>query len=64
MTLIASGELDQDVRQAWADYHERLRPLSGTAYENAELEAWTDLQAELRRLERRRRLIDLDLDSR
>ncbi len=56
------SELDQDLRQAWADYYERLQPLSGTAYENAELDAWTDLQSELSRLERRRQLLDLATD--
>jgi hypothetical protein len=66
MTPIAPGEktseLDQDLRQAWADYYDRLQPLSGAAYEDAELDAWTDLQSELRRLEGLRRLIDLDVN--
>ncbi len=66
MTPIAPSEklseLDQDLRQAWADYYDRLQPLSGAEYENAESGAWTELQAELGRLERRRRLISLDLD--
>ena len=56
------SELDQDLRQAWADYYDRLQPLSGAEYEDAELDAWTDLQSELRRLDRRRRLLDLATD--
>jgi hypothetical protein len=56
------SELDQDLRQAWADYYDRLQPLSGPEYEDAELDAWTDLQSELRRLDRRRRLLDLATD--
>jgi hypothetical protein len=66
MTPIAPSEklseLDQDLRQAWADYQDRLQPLSGSEYESAELDAWTELQAELRQLERRRRLLDLATD--
>jgi hypothetical protein len=56
------SELDQDLRQAWADYYDCLQPLRGAAYEDAELDAWTELQSELRRLERRRRLLDLATD--
>ncbi len=56
------SELDQDLRQAWAGYYDRLQPLSGAAYETAEIDAWTDLQSELRRLERRRRLLELATD--
>jgi hypothetical protein len=56
------SELDQDLRQAWADYHDRLQPLSGAAYEAAETDAWTELQSELVRLERLRRLVDLDVN--
>ncbi len=50
-------ELDEDARRAWAAYRERTRALDGDAYEYAELESWAILQHELRRLERRRRLI-------
>jgi hypothetical protein len=35
-------------------YNERLRDLDGEEYERVESESWTELQAELRRLERRR----------
>jgi hypothetical protein len=35
-------------------YSERLRDLAGDEYERAESDSWTELQCELRRLERRR----------
>ena len=41
-------------------YRERLRGLSGADYEVAEHEAWTELQSELRRLERRRKTLTQD----
>ena len=44
-------ELDAEIRQAWAAYSERLRELSGDAYEQLESESWDELQTELRRLE-------------
>jgi hypothetical protein len=47
-------ELDEDTRQAWSNYSERLRELTGAEYERVEAESWTELQAELSRLERRR----------
>ncbi len=50
-------ELDEDTRQAWNTYRERIQALSGEEYELAETESWTILQSELRRLERRRRLL-------
>jgi hypothetical protein len=61
MTTIAAAdklrELDEDTRRAWTAYREKTRELSGEDYEREELDAWTDLQSELRRLERRRRLM-------
>ena len=59
MTATAPGterlqELESDTRLAWSTYSERLRELSGDEYERVESESWTDLQAELRRLERER----------
>lgn len=62
MTTIAHDaeklrELDDDTRQAWSAYSERLRDLSGDEYERTEDESWTELQTELRRLERRRRVL-------
>ena len=60
MTAIAPDsdqlrELDDDTRRAWSAYSERLRDLSGEEYERVERESWTELQTELRRVERRRR---------
>jgi hypothetical protein len=52
-------ELDEDTARAWQAYLERLAPLDGEAYERTEHESWTVLQNELRRLERRRRLLDV-----
>jgi hypothetical protein len=48
-------ELDAGTRRAWSAYSERLRELSGDAYDRAERESWDELQSELRKLERRRR---------
>ena len=47
-------ELDAGTRRAWMAYNERLRDLDGDEYERAESESWTELQTELRRLERQR----------
>jgi hypothetical protein len=47
-------ELEADTRLAWSAYSERLRELSGDEYERVESESWTELQAELQRLERER----------
>jgi hypothetical protein len=47
-------ELDEGTRQAWMTYHQRLRDLAGDEYERVESDSWTELQRELRRLERRR----------
>jgi hypothetical protein len=47
-------ELDEGTRRAWTAYNERLRDLDGEEYEQVEAQSWTELQAELRRLERRR----------
>lgn len=50
-------ELEEDTRQAWRAYRDRTSALTGEEYERAESESWTILQNELRRLERRRRLL-------
>jgi len=50
-------ELDDGTRRAWTAYNERLRDLDGEEYERAEAESWTELQAELRRLARRRAIL-------
>jgi hypothetical protein len=47
-------ELDDGTRRAWMAYSKRLRDLAGDEYERAESDSWTELQCELRRLERRR----------
>jgi hypothetical protein len=47
-------ELDEGTRRAWMTYNERLRDLAGDEYERIEGDSWTELQRELRRLERRR----------
>ena len=47
-------ELEADTRQAWSAYSDRLRELTGDEYERIESESWTELQAELQRLERER----------
>jgi hypothetical protein len=48
------SELDDDTRQAWSAYQDRLRELSGDEYELAERESWDELQNELTRLEQDR----------
>lgn len=58
MTAIAHDadklrELDAGTRRAWRAYTERLRELTGDEYELAETESWTELQGELRQLQRR-----------
>ncbi len=47
-------ELDEWTRRAWLTYNERLRDLAGDEYERVESDSWSELQRELRRLERRR----------
>ena len=57
MTSIAPGELhelDEDTRQAWEHYNERLRELTGAEYERVETESWEELQDRLRRVDERR----------
>jgi hypothetical protein len=51
-------ELDADTRRAWHAYRDQLRELSGDEYEQVEQESWAQLQSELRRLERRRRMLN------
>jgi hypothetical protein len=47
-------ELDDGTRQAWSEYSERLRELTGEEYERAESESWRELQTELRRIQQER----------
>ncbi len=51
-------ELEADTRLAWSNYSGSLRELTGDEYERVESESWTELQTELRRLERRRERLD------
>lgn len=64
MTTIAPDteklrELDDDTRRAWNDYYDNVQELTGAEYEQVELESWDALQGELRRIERRRRLLTI-----
>jgi hypothetical protein len=47
-------KLEAGTRQAWNDYNERLRELTGDEYELVESQSWEELQTELRRIELRR----------
>jgi hypothetical protein len=47
-------ELEADTRQAWSTYSGRLRELTGDEYDRVESESWTELQAELQRVDRER----------
>ena len=61
MTPIApdeSRELEDDTRQAWSHYSERLRECSGDEYERAESASWEQLQDDLMRLQERRELLE------
>jgi hypothetical protein len=51
-------ELDAGTRLAWSTYSESLRELRGEEYEQAEQDSWSELQGELRRLERRRQSLN------
>jgi hypothetical protein len=52
-------ELDEDERRAWNEYYDNIQDLTGEQYEQVELESWDTLQGELRRIERRRRLLSV-----
>lgn len=47
-------EVVERTQEAWTDYREQLRDLSGRDYDEAEHRAWERLQRELRGLEARR----------
>lgn len=64
MTTIAPDteklrELDEDERRAWTEYYDNIQDLTGEQYEQVEMESWDALQGELRRIERRRRLLNV-----
>ncbi len=48
-------DLEAATREAWAAYRERLRGLTGEAYEQAEPLCWEKLEVALQRIERNRR---------
>jgi hypothetical protein len=50
-------ELDDGERQAWQTYSRRVRDLTGEEYERVEPESWSELQRQLRQLERRRQTL-------
>jgi cell division septum initiation protein DivIVA len=50
-------ELDKEARRAWTAYTERLRELTGDAYEQAEADGWDELQRELRSIEQERQML-------
>lgn len=50
--------LDEDTRQAWTSYSERLRDLNPKEYELVEIASWDQLQLELRRLQQRRHALE------
>ncbi|MGC9222036.1 MAG: hypothetical protein ACP5H2_11940 [Solirubrobacteraceae bacterium] len=52
-------ELDEEERHAWQDYYQQIQNLTGEQYEQTEIESWEALQGQLRRIERRRRLLAL-----
>jgi hypothetical protein len=49
--------LDLDTSLAWQAYSERLSGLDGEEYDRAEQECWSELQRELRQVERKRQLL-------
>ncbi len=62
MTTIAGDTaklraLDEDVSRAWREYSEASRALSREDYEQSEPELWRALEARLRQLDRRRRVL-------
>ena len=49
MTTV-TPHLQQETARAWTDYAERLRGLDGAEYDEAEKDAWEQLQATLQAL--------------
>jgi len=52
-------ELDEEEQHAWQDYYQQIQNLTGEEYEQVEIQSWEALQGQLRRVERRRRLLSL-----
>ena len=64
MTTIAPDtekqrELDEEERRAWNEYYDNIQELTGSEYEQVELESWDALQGELSRIARGRRLLSV-----
>jgi hypothetical protein len=53
-------QLDEETRQAWTAYSDRLRDLSSGQYELGESASWDQLQVELADLEQRRQALERD----
>jgi hypothetical protein len=51
------ARLEAETRQAWSAYRERTQALEGEEYDAVEDASWAELQARLRVLERRRRVL-------
>jgi hypothetical protein len=51
-------QLDEDTRQAWTTYSDRLRDLSADEYDLVESASWDELQLELGRVEQRRSALE------
>ena len=49
MTTVTPN-LEQETRRAWGEYADRLRGLDGEEYDQAEHEAWEQLQTTLQAL--------------
>jgi hypothetical protein len=45
--MMTVADTEDQQRRIWADYLERLRGLEGAEYDQAEQEAWQELQAAL-----------------
>ncbi len=56
-------ELDDEMRRAWNEYYDNIQELTGEEYERVESQSWDTLQGELRRIERRRRLLSVSGNS-
>ncbi len=50
MTTVTPN-VEQETRRAWAQYADRLRGLDGEEYDQAEHDAWDELQTSLHALE-------------
>ena len=51
-------QIEEETRQAWTTYSDRLRDVTAEEYELAEDASWDKLQVELGHLETRRRALE------